>query len=104
MTDNTERTPDLGAVINGVLESMPLTTVESQSIATALVDRVRTNLRQHPDEAIDLREFEDGVRTIAQLATLVRTVPPSMSTAQANALINRLCERYDLPWPICPIR
>jgi hypothetical protein len=107
MAYRTEGTPDLGAVINGVLEGMPLSAAERQSIATALIDRVQANLRQHPDKAIDLREFERGVRTIARQATATgqETVPPSeLSTAQASVFINGLCDRYDLPWPICPIK
>lgn len=104
MTDTPEQAPDFESVINAVLEDTPLTVTERRATAAAILGRVQTNLRQ-PHAAADLGEFEAGVRAIAQQVAAVRrqTVAPSEpSTSEVNALINGLCQRYHLPWPICP--
>ena len=105
MTDTPGQTPDIEVVISRGLQHPRLTLVERQSIAAALRARVQTNLARDPDRVVDLETFEEGIRDIAEQAVLGRqlTEPPSqLSVSQANFLINGLCERFDLPWPICP--
>jgi hypothetical protein len=98
--------PDFEGIINRVLEDTSLTASQRRSIVTALLGRVRTNLRRS-EAVIDLREFERGVRVIAQqVASQPQTVPPSeLSASQVGGLIDRLCAgRVRPPYPICPAR
>ena len=63
---------------------------------------MQTNL-EHSVGCSDLGEFE-GVGTWQEQVASVRRrlLPPSeLSASEVGALINGLCDRIHLPWPIC---
>lgn len=104
MTDTPGQVPDFEGIINRVLEDAPITATERRTIATTILGRVRRNL-ERSEAVVDLGQFEEGVRIIAQqvAVALPQTEPPSeLSASQVNFLISGLCERIHLPWPICP--
>jgi len=93
------------AVLNRAVESTDLPPDERRVLREALAGRVRRNTSKAVRD-VDQARLSTAVQQIsAELhgparADVLEQQP--LSVRQVDSLIDDLCGRYHLPWPICP--
>lgn len=97
--------PAYEAVLNQAVESSELLPEQRQVLQDALAGRIRRNTGKASHD-VDQARLSAAVEQIsAELRGPARSdaiEQQPLSVRQVDSVIDDLCERYHLPWPICP--
>lgn len=94
------------AVVHHALNQAELPGQQREIVEDVLIDKMRRNAGVSTQE-VDQEELSTAVETI--LGELARSSarydfvePQHLSAEQVDSIIDSVCKRYRLPWPICP--
>lgn len=89
------------------IERSGLSSERQEIIAHALVDRMR-RISRTEDRESDIAALESAVqlviREIGSDPEVYRMMDRELTAWHVDAILDGLCERIALPWPLCPAR
>jgi len=99
-----ERAPE--DVVRRAMDQSELPDRQREIVKDVLIGRIRRNAGASTREVDHEQLFSSVEQILGELARpSVRhdfAEPQPLSVEQVNSVVDSLCERYHLPWPICP--